>query len=148
MRKPLILNAKYYPKIINPHKDRRIKQAKKYFILETNKERYYNGKRVLYARKDESDKLCWIKFMFGSEKFHSNTTKIDMNRVSRSNWIFEVLDYLSGTIHASYDTKLSIYPQNTNREIIEVHLEDEIYKIVLEHISYETVLIITAYPIL
>lgn len=137
------LHPKYLGYIKDPNNNHKVRQIKKYFLKDISKPRQYNNKTILYAKQDDPEE-CWIKFMFGSEKYH-HTMAIDLNRVARAHWLFSVLDYLENIDPDLYDEKISFYQQSKRRQRIEIKLKGETYLLVLNHIDDNSVMVITAY---
>src|SRR5690554_1609098 len=95
------LSPAYLGYIQSPNNDKKVLTRKRYFLQDITKPRKYKNKDVIYA-KQENPEECWIKFMFGSEKYH-HTMNIDLDRVSRSHWMFSILDYLAKIDSSNYD---------------------------------------------
>ena len=69
-----------------------IQKQKKYFQEKIqNKISIFKGKPIYLTKKDEPGDACFNKFAIGKEEYHK-TGKIDLARIERFNWIFEIID--------------------------------------------------------
>ena len=69
-----------------------IEARKKYFQINIqNKQSTFNNKPIFLAKASEPDDACFKKFAIGGEEFHK-TQKIDIRRIERFDWIFEIID--------------------------------------------------------
>lgn len=75
-------------------------QSKEDYILERkqyfkdkiqNRSSIYDGLPIYLAKSNDTGDACFNKFAIGGENFHK-TNKIDLRRLERFDWIFEIID--------------------------------------------------------
>lgn len=76
----------------NQLEDEFIEDRKNYFQNHIqNKRSTFKDKPIFLAKSTEPNDSCFKKFAIGGEEFH-RTQKIDIRRIERFDWIFEIID--------------------------------------------------------